>query len=115
MWKGREREKGQIKKRGRYYCSSSTLNGVYMYLTVEDVVWCVLLELEVPDESDSIWVMGDVLVGEVGDEQELWVLRRVCVWVCRCVCVWGGGGGEECGALLKQRYSVLSVTHILYM
>ena len=60
-----------------------------MYLTVEDVVWCVLLELEVPDESNSIWVMGDVLVGEVGDEQELWVLGRVCV--CECVCVCGGG------------------------
>lgn len=57
-----------------------------MYLTVEDVVRCVLLELEVPDESDSVWVMGDVLVGEVGDKQELWVLERV------CVCVLGGGG-----------------------
>ena len=67
-----------------------------MYLTVEDVVWCVLLKLEVPDESDSVWVVGDVLVGEVGDEQKLWVLRRVCV---RGVCVCVGG---ECGALVKH-------------
>ena len=57
----------------------SVLNGVCTYLTVEDVVWCVLLELEVPDESDSVWVVGDVLVGEVGDKQELWMLGRVCV------------------------------------
>ena len=73
-------------RKGRHHCCCSALNGVYTYLTVEDIVWCVLLKLEVPDESDSIWVVGDVLVGEVGDEQELWVLRRVCV----CVCVGGG-------------------------
>ena len=76
--------------------TSSALNGVYTYLTVEDVVWCVLLELEVPDESDSVWVMGDVLVSEVGDEQELWVLGRV------CVCGWEGGGGG-CGELVKHK------------
>ena len=56
-----------------------------MYLAVEDVVGCVLLELEVPDESNSVWVMGDVRVGKVGDKQELWVLGR------GRVCVVGGG------------------------
>ena len=95
-----------------------------MYLTVENVVWCVLLELEVPDESDSVWVMGDVLVGEVGDKEELWVLRRVCVWgvcvgcVCGvCVCVGGGreGGGEKCGAMEYQTIVYSLWQHILYM
>ena len=43
----REREGERADLVCRNYCSSSALNGVYMYLTIEDVVGCVLLELDV--------------------------------------------------------------------
>ena len=76
--KGEERGEGGRKgeTKGGKYCFSSALNSAHTYLTVEDVVGCVLLELEVPDESNSVWVVGNVRVGKVGDEQELWVLGR---------------------------------------
>ena len=46
-----------------------------MYLAVEDVVWSVLLKLEVPDQHNSIRVVGDVGISEVADQQQLWVLE----------------------------------------
>ena len=44
------------------------------YLAVEDVIWCVLLKLEIPQEYHTVWVMGDVGVSEVADQQKLRVL-----------------------------------------
>ncbi len=38
----------------------------YTYLAVEDVVWRIFLELQVPHESYAVRIMWDVGVGVVG-------------------------------------------------
>ncbi len=38
----------------------------YTYLAVEDVVWRIFLELQIPHESYPVRIMGDVGVGVVG-------------------------------------------------
>ena len=51
-----------------------------MYLAVEDVIWGVFLELEVPHKDHTIWVVGDVGVGEVAHQEQLrmlWVRRAL--------------------------------------
>ena len=53
----------------------------FTYLAVEDVIWRVFLELEVPHEHHTVRVVGDVGVGEVAHQQQLRVL-----WV-RCALI----------------------------
>ncbi len=46
------------------------------YLAVEDIVRCVLLELEVPHEGHPVRVVGDIGVGVVRHQQQLRVLQE---------------------------------------
>lgn len=50
---------------------------VCKYLTVEDVLWCGLLEFDVPHKRDAVRFMRRVLVVVVGGHQQLGVLREV--------------------------------------
>lgn len=49
---------------------------VNSYLAVEDVLWCALLILHVPDQCDSVRLMGSVLVVVIRGHQQLWILRE---------------------------------------
>lgn len=45
------------------------------HLAIEDIVRCVFVELEIPHECHSVWVMRDVGIGVVRHQQELGVLH----------------------------------------
>ena len=55
-------------------CSQQLWFTDHVYLAVEDVVWRVFLELEVPHEHHTVRVVGDVGVGKVAHQQQLRVL-----------------------------------------
>ena len=49
----------------------------HSHLTMEDILWCCFLVLEVPDECHSIRLIGRLLVGIIGSYQQLGMLQTV--------------------------------------
>ena len=55
---------------------NTMLDWVKAYMTVEDVVGCVLVEFEVPDQNHPIWVHTSGLLKVVGGGQNSRVLQE---------------------------------------
>lgn len=49
---------------------------VYKYLTVKDVLWCGLLEFDVPHEGNTIRFMRSIFVIVIGSDKQLGILRE---------------------------------------